>query len=109
MKSDVKEKKRVAGFATILTALLAGMTFVAASSTYAASEGKNVVQVKAAAAHPTLPPKVLVFPIVIKEAIVKVRVEKTDSKLPADRNKVIRNPLFLRNQFFFNEAFEEFD
>lgn len=111
----MRDKKRWAGFTTILTALLVGMTFALVNSTYAASEEKNAVIVKAAVVHPVVPPKVLVFHVFIKEPVEKVKVEQADSKALLNRNVIIRNPFFVRNPFnfeepfFFEEAFEEFE
>jgi len=109
MKSDVRVKIHLTGFATILTTLLAGMTFAMVNSTYAASEEKNAVPVKAAVVLPVVHSKVLVFPIVIKEAVVKIKAVKADSKVSANRNALIKNQIFVRNPFFLEEAFEEFD
>jgi len=68
----MRNKKREARFATILTALLVGLTLPVVNSTYAAAEEQNVVIVKAADIHPIVHPKVIVFPVVIKEARIQV-------------------------------------
>lgn len=111
----MRDKKRLSGFATILTALLVGMTFALVNSTYAASAEKHVVMVKAAVVNPIVPPKVLVFPVVIKEQVEKVKVEQADSKVLVNRNAMSKNPVIIRNPFifeepfFFEEPFEEFE
>ncbi|HXE95820.1 MAG TPA: hypothetical protein VN642_05410 [Dongiaceae bacterium] len=113
MRSNVRDKKRLAGFATILTSLLFGMTFAVVNSTYAASTENNVVAVQGAAVHPVLPPKALVFPVVAAEA-VEPAVVKADSKALANSDArvnpfFVRNPFFFRAPFFFDEPFGEFD
>jgi len=94
---------------TVLTTLLVGMTMAVANSTYAASEEKNVVQVKAAAVQPSAHLKVLVFPVVIKEVVKNTQVEKADSKVLGNSDTINRNPFFVRNPFNFEEPFEEFE
>jgi len=109
MRNNEREKKPLASVAAILTSLLIAMAFALVSSTSVASGDKNVVEVKASAVHPVLQPKVLIFPVVVKEAIVKANAEKADSKVLANRNAVSRNPFFLKAPFFFENPFEELD